>query len=90
MADLKQAKTFTEGVQVTINSDRDNEAIFADNLDIAQSPAQIVVDNSDSKNDEKNMLDDIMNEEDSSEEEDGSSGEKEDDQSSKEEKPGDA
>ena len=35
MADLKQAKTFTEGVQVTINSDRDNEAIFADNLDIA-------------------------------------------------------
>lgn len=77
MADLKQAKTFTEGVVVNAAHDKE-EQIFAANVDIAQSPNQINIDNSDSKNktsDSKNLLDAIMDEDDDSD-------------SSSEEKPG--
>ena len=60
-------RTFTEGIENETDK-KEQAKIFADNLDIAQSPAKIVVDNSDSKNDDKNLLDDIMNEDESSEE----------------------
>ena len=64
---MTNVRTFTAGLEN--DADKAEQAkIFADNLDIAQSPAKIVVDNSDSKNDDKNLLDDIMNEEESEEE----------------------
>lgn len=83
----RMTRTFT----VVGNGKEENQKIFAENLNIAQSPAKVDIDKrSNSKGENEDLLDDIMNESDdsSSQDDKGKAKEEEADDGAKDQKKG--